>query len=131
MYIFLDDVLVYKHYKYNSGGQRLWRIDLSPDAELCDMSAGDNDVIFVCLENKVVVYDRNGHQISTLSSTEKLVEPSGVVVNKSGEFVVNTKFSSVKSLVDLGFLLCELSLYKNRRLSVCETSSTKRFVYKV
>ncbi|KAK2167345.1 hypothetical protein LSH36_29g07004 [Paralvinella palmiformis] len=51
-----------KLYKYTSRGVELWSIDTSRDGWVYDVYVDDDDKIFVCLENNVVVYDKNDYE---------------------------------------------------------------------
>ena len=77
-----------KLYMYTSRDVKLWSIDMSHDGWVCDVFVDNNDIIFVCLDHKVVVYDKNGKQISLLSTNTEIV-PRGVFVDKNRELFVS------------------------------------------
>ena len=77
-----------KLYKYTSRGVELWSIDTSRDGPVYDVDVDDDDKIFVCLNNNVVVYDKNGKQISSLQSTDREIEPRSVCVDKNKQIFV-------------------------------------------
>jgi len=118
-----------KLYKYTSRGVELWSIDTSRDGEVSDVYVDDDDKIFVCLNNIVVVYDKNGKQISSLQSTDREMEPTSVCVDKNKQiFVCDQKnnnillfdrnYCFVKCLLHLDYIPWKICLFKNERLSV-------------
>lgn len=105
-----------------------------------DLFIDDNDKIYVCHDDNVVVYGIDGQRVSSLSKTDRAIEPCGVCVDKSGQiFVCDRKKNSIllfdanyqfiKYLIDLNFTPSKISLYKNKRLSVC--GQGRVYVYKL
>ena len=76
-----------KLYMYTSRGVESWSIDMSRDDRVYDVYVDDDDKIFVCLKNNVVVYDKNGKQIS-LQSTDREIVPTSVCVDKNKQIFV-------------------------------------------
>ena len=70
-----------KLYKYTSRGVELRCIDRSGDGGMYDVFVDNNDIIFVSLQHKVVVYDKNGKQISSLQSTDRKIIPRSVITD--------------------------------------------------
>ena len=130
-----------KLYKYTSRGDELWSIDMTRDGPMYDVCVDDDDKILVCLFDNVVVYDKNGKQISSLQSTGRQIEPGGVYCDRNRQiFVCDVKNSNillfdrnycfVRSLLDLDYEPRKISLFKNERLSVLEYYNGV-YVYKI
>ena len=130
-----------KLYMYTSQGVELWSIDTSRDGVMYDVFVDNNDIIFVCVDYKVVVYDKNGKQISILS-TDTEIKPCGVFVDKNREIFVSDwtnnnillfdkNYKFIKCLINLDYHPWKLSLYNNKRLSMSRWSDNKVYVYKI
>ena len=130
-----------KLYMYTSRGVELRCIDRSGDGGMYDVFVDNNDIIFVCLRNKVVVYDKNGKQISLLSTDTK-IKPRGVFVDKNREIFVcdyknnnillfDKNYKFIKCLIHLDYKPSKISLYNNKRLSVIRWDDNKVYVYKI
>ena len=132
-----------KLYKYNSRGRQLWCVDTSCHGRWAvALSVGGNGEVFVCFRQKLVVYDKDGRQISTLTTIGRQLTPGGVCVGKYGEIVVsdvNSKsillFSKqhefVRTLIDLDFRPSWICLYNNVKLAVCDRHDNMIWVYEL
>ncbi|KAK2145106.1 hypothetical protein LSH36_703g01033 [Paralvinella palmiformis] len=129
-----------KLYLYTSQGVELWSIDMSRDGGMYDMFVDNNDIIFVCLGNKVVYY-KSGKLLSLLSTDTK-IEPRGVFVDKNREIFVcdyknnnillfDKNYKFIKCLIHLDYKPSKISLYNNKRLSVIRWDDNKVYVYKI
>jgi len=76
-----------KLYKYTFWGDELSSVDISHDGPVYDVYVDDHDVIFVCLDDNVIIYDKTGKQISLLS-TDRQIEPSSVFVDRNRQIFV-------------------------------------------
>ena len=72
---------LYSLHTYNSGRRQLCSVKWLCRGFLHDLSVSDDDVTFLCGQNKLAVYDSNGQHVST---TDRHLQPYGVVVNKKG-----------------------------------------------